>query len=560
MQNFDVRRFDNQTRERLAAKVQASTDFQLPPMASWNWELCRKHRGGWVEDYWDEEAQEDRQRRIVTRPAPGCRDCAIHPRAHQRVGGMWMYLRKRALLADTMGAGKTATAGILLALLRETGELSLQRMGNGMGRAIIVPRSPALAQWQRELLRMIPDLNLTMIEGTKKQRVQQYIQPWEVLLIGPEMLNGDKDMLSKFDLSLFMTDDVDSLRNRENISAANLKRLGRKADRMVVMTGTPLQKRLKELHSVLEPLGGLQVFGTEQSFLANYERVDMVTEYRDGRPVSRRPQTVYRNLDDLKMKMKPMVLRRTAKDLTDVTLPAINAEDILLELYPAQQARYDDLKRDVLLLFKEGGTEVKHLTAMSRLTYGSQICTGLAALGEEDGPKTSVKLDWLMNALTGDLEEEKVVVFAQYKNTIRALHRRLEREGIGYATIWGEEKNKAVRQREQDRFWDDPKCKVIIGTQAMEQSLNLQISRHLVNLDMILNPARMSQLAGRIRRQGSAFKHVFVHNVLTIDTQEERILPLLEREAALASHVWDESSELFQALSPLMMMQLITGG
>jgi SNF2 family DNA or RNA helicase len=559
VQTYDVRRFDNATREKLAAKVQSSEDFKLPPLSCWNWELCRKHKGGWLEDYWDEETQQDKQRKIITRPAPGCRDCAIHPRAHQRVGGMWMYLRKRALLADTMGSGKTATAGLLLALMRETGELSLQKGGPGMGRAIICTRSPAVQQWARELLRMIPDLNLCVAQGTVKQRVQQYIQPWEVVLIGPEMLHKDLNMLLKFDLSLMMTDDVDTLRNRDNVTAVDIKRLGRKADRMVVMTGTPLQKRLKELHSVLDPLGGLQVFGAEQTFLASYERTEMVTEYRDGRAVSRRPMTVYRNLDDLKQKMKPMVLRRTAKDLKDVTLPEINATDYFLELYPKQQAKYDELKSNVLMLFKEEGTQVKHLTAMSKLTYGSQICTGLAALGEEDSPKSSVKLDWLMDTLQGDLEDEKVVIFAQYKNTIKALHKRLEREGIGYATIWGEEKNKTVRQREQDRFWDDPKCKVIIGTQAMEQSLNLQISRHLINLDMILNPARMAQLAGRIRRQGSAFKHVFVHNILTVDTQEERILPLLEREAALASHVWDESSELFEALSPLMMMQLITG-
>jgi SNF2 family DNA or RNA helicase len=559
MQPYDVRRFDSPTREKLADKVQTSRDFQLPELSSWNWSLCRRHRGGWDEPYWDEQAQEERSRRIVTRPAPGCRDCGIHPRAHQRVGGMWMYLRKRALLADTMGSGKTTQAGLLLAFLHETGELALHKGGAGVGRAIVVPRSPALFQWQRELQRMIPTLNVAVAVGNKKNRVQTYISPWEVLLIGPEMANQDHQMLQKFDLSLLLTDDVDSLRNRDNLTAVNLKRLGRKADRMIVMTGTPLQKKLKELHSVLEPLGGLQTFGTEQNFLASYERTEMVTEYQHGRAVSRRPMTTYRNLDDLKMKMRPLVLRRTAKDLDDVTLPEINASDVFLELYPKQQAKYDELKQGVLLLLREGGTEVKHLTALSRLTYGSQICTGLAALGEEDSPRSSVKLDWTMQALTGDLEDEKVVVFAQYKNSVKALQTRLQRAGVGFETVWGEEKSKAARQRSQDRFWDDPNCRVLIGTQAIEQSLNLQVARHLINIDMILNPARMAQLAGRIRRQGSAFKHVFVHNLLTVGTQEERYLPLLEREAALASHMWDESSELFQALSPLMMLQLITG-
>jgi hypothetical protein len=46
---------------------------------------------------------------------------------------------------------------------------------------------------------------------------------------------------------------------------------------------------------------------------------------------------------------------------------------------------------------------------------------------------------------------------------------------------------------------------------------------------------------------------------LTVNTQEELYLPLLEREAALAAHIWEENSQLFNALSPLALLQLISG-
>jgi SNF2 family DNA or RNA helicase len=113
--------------------------------------------------------------------------------------------------------------------------------------------------------------------------------------------------------------------------------------------------------------------------------------------------------------------------------------------------------------------------------------------------------------------------------------------------------------RSQEQFWDDPETRVLIGTRAIEQSLNLQVSRHLINVDMILNPERMTQLAGRIRRMGSEHSRVFVHNLLTIDTQEERWLPLLEKEAALASFIWEEKNQLFKELSSVDMLRLITG-
>jgi SNF2 family DNA or RNA helicase len=267
----------------------------------------------------------------------------------------------------------------------------------------------------------------------------------------------------------------------------------------------------------------------------------------------------YRNMNEVKEKMAPLVLRRKVEDLKDVNLPEVNVSDVFLDLYPAQRNKYDELRRGVLQIMKEQGNEVKYLTALTQIHYGSQICGGLATLGEPDGPNTSVKMDWIIEKLTGELEEEKVVLFANYKNSVRALQERFRQNRIGFETVWGEEPNRDARKRSQDRFWDDPNCKVLIGTQSIEQSLNLQVSRHLVNMDMIMNPKRMEQLAGRIRRDGSAHKHVWVHNLLTTNTQEERYLPLLERESALADFVWDENNELFNALPPMTLMQLITG-
>jgi len=90
--------------------------------------------------------------------------------------------------------------------------------------------------------------------------------------------------------------------------------------------------------------------------------------------------------------------------------------------------------------------------------------------------------------------------------------------------------------------------------------LNLQVSRRLVNVDTILNQARMKQLAGRIARDGSKFSHAYVYNLLTINTQEARYLPLLERESALSDSVWGEASELFPQLGGVDLLQLISGG
>jgi hypothetical protein len=81
----------------------------------------------------------------------------------------------------------------------------------------------------------------------------------------------------------------------------------------------------------------------------------------------------------------------------------------------------------------------------------------------------------------------------------------------------------------------------------------------MICMDTLLNPARMEQLAGRLRRDGSRYGTVYVHNLRCLDTQEEGYDSLLEREQALIDHVWDEESELFEALTPLQLLQLIGG-
>jgi SNF2 family DNA or RNA helicase len=547
---------DPAQRDAFAARVQVAQDFELPRLRHWNYELCRKHRAGWVETFTAEDGL-DHQRTVVDRPKPGCRQCGIHFRKHQRVGISWLYFKGRALLADTVGSGKTAHAAGLIAMCREAGETE-----DGQ-KWVIVCRAPALLQWQDELHRMLKGLQVQVATGTRNERISKYLSPFDVLVIGPEMLRNDYELLLRsFPVHGLIVDDVDALRHRENRTAYVIKRIAREVERMVIMTGTPLQKRLHELHSVLEPIGGREIFGPESAFIRRYVRQEKITDYNrtTGKKTTRMKVVGYKNTGEFKDLLRPLALRRIAADIDDVDMPEIVSDDVILELYPSQRAKYDELKRGVITIMREEGVQVKRATAMAKLHYGAQICGGLASLGEADGEGASVKLDWIMDKLDGgDLSDEKVVIFCAYKNTIRALHKRFADAGVGYVTVWGDEPDRAARKRAQEAFWEDPSVRVLIGTQAIEQSLNLQVARHLVNVDMILNPARMEQLAGRIRRDGSAFKHVYVHNLLTTDTQESRYMPLLEREQALISHIWDENSALFEQLNPMALMQLITG-
>jgi SNF2 family DNA or RNA helicase len=527
----DLRTVDDEKRKAAAWKLRNLKDFNLPQLENFNYDPCDKH-----------------ETLVIT-----CLACGVKPRKHQKVGIGWLYLTKKGLIGDSVGTGKTIQAAGLIAAIKEAGELNNSR-------CLVVCRPGAVPQWYSQLNRFLKGVIVTVATGPKKERNERYAAPWDVLLMGYQMLVQDGDKIKRnFNIQTIIVDDVDALRNFENKTAVAIKRIAADANRAVVMSGTPLQKRLDDMHSYLEPVGGKEILGSRNIFHRRYTRENTVNMQSDsGKIRSVKKITGYKNLDEFKELIAPLVLRRTAEDIDDVDLPAIQPSNIFLDPYEAQMEKYRELKQGVLRIISEEGEKVKRATAIAKFLYGSQICTGLCAIGEADLPGTSVKLDWLEDKLVdGDLSEEKVVVFINFKNTVRALQARLDRQGVQYETIWGEVKNKQARFEAQDRFWRHPEKRILIGTTAIEQSLNLQIARHLVNVDMILNPARMEQLAGRIRRDGSSYKTVYVHNLLTSGTQEEGYLPALEREQALIDHIWDAKSELFEALSPLALLQLI---
>jgi SNF2 family DNA or RNA helicase len=531
---FEAKKLPKEKRVALAKRIRDIKDINLPELKYFNSSPCASH----------------------TTPDPLCQKCGIIFRKHQKVGIAWLTVSGIGLLADSVGTGKTIQAAGTAAALKEAGEL------DAGSKILVVCRPSAVSQWELQLNRLLKDTTIIVGDGIKKKRIEKYLQPdWEICIMGYQMLINDLEHLDlAFNFQAIFIDDVDPLRNGDTATAYAINRISRKSDHTYILTGTPLQKKLQDLYNVLQPLGIREILGSPVTFERRYLQKELITEVSStGKETMKRKVVGYQNLDEFKEKIAHLTLRRTADDIDDVDLPAIIPSNVFLDPYPAQIEKYKELQQGVLRIIKAEGEQVKRATAVAKFLYGAQICGGLAVIGEDDRPRTSIKLDWVEEKLTGDLSDEKVVVFINFRAGVTALQNRLSRHGIKHVTISGANRSNAHRFNAQQSFWNDPDCKVLIGTTSIEQSLNLQISRHLINVDMIMNPSRMEQLAGRIRRDGSQYKSVYVHNLLTVGTQEERYLPALEREQALIDHIWDDRSELFDALSPLALLEMIGG-
>jgi hypothetical protein len=529
---------EQQQRWARAESVKARRGLNLPRLADWNYDACDHHET----------------------PTPSCewRACGFEPFAHQTVSATFHYLARKSIDASQTGTGKTNSILLTLCLAKHYGEPL---------KAVLVVPTSAVGQWGAEIARFAPGLRTaTVMSGMRKdERLHLYAARWEVLVIGFHLMTRDIDALEALRPAQVVSDDVDPILQTANKTHRAMVRLTKRADRVIVANATNLQTRLNQLYAATVPIGGREVWGSPDAFEKRYvKREPVFIHTRDSRGRRSRTKvlktTGYKNLADFKAKFTPMMIRHRYDDLADLRIPDIVTENVYLDLHPAQRAKYELLQAGVLdLRKKDMPPQQKQVTAGVAWNHGQAICAGLAALGEDDLPGTSSKFDWTVEHVVGEWTDQKVVVYAKNQGSIRALQKRFSDRGVAYATIWGPERDSAHREAEKTRFWQDPACRVMIISAAGERSLNLQNASILVSIDLNLNPARVMQLLGRIRRAGSAHSRVFAFSLLAVDTQEERYMTSLASRQALFDHVHDEDSgDLFERLEPDVLLRLIS--
>src|SRR5207249_7372577 len=69
--------------------------------------------------------------------------------------------------------------------------------------------------------------------------------------------------------------------------------------------------------------------------------------------------------------------------------------------------------------------------------------------------------------------------------------------------------------------------RLLLGTEAASEGLNLQRLGTLINLDLPWNPTRLEQRKGRIQRIGQKRNRVFVYNMRYRGSVEDRVHELL---------------------------------
>nr|WP_314622926.1 phospholipase D-like domain-containing anti-phage protein [uncultured Noviherbaspirillum sp.] len=199
-------------------------------------------------------------------------------------------------------------------------------------------------------------------------------------------------------------------------------------------------------------------------------------------------------------------------------------------------------------------SEMKNLTSEERAELAR--CLKALEVSQDRDPKFQQVLNYLVNE---NWLAQGCIIFSQYFDSAWWLAELLSREHFPTEPIGlyagGANSGILISGHFKSCARDDIKAKVkhgeirlLIGTEAASEGLNLQRLGTLINLDLPWNPTRLEQRKGRIQRIGQIRDEIFVCNLRYRGSVEDRVHQLL---ASRLEYIFDLFGQIPDVLESL---------
>jgi len=425
----------------------------------------------------------------------------------------------RAIVADEMGLGKTIQGvGVAEFLAREA----------GIRKVLVVCPASLKSQWRSEIQRF-SSRSTQLVIGPAKERGKTYDGDSFFTICNYEQVLKDIAHVEKARWDLIVLDEGQRIKNWEAKTSRMIKKLSSRF--ALVLSGTPLENRLDDLHSVVEFIDPHRL-GPAFRFLHRHQRRD-----EDGKLVG------FTRLDELRKRLQPILLRRT-RDSVRLELPPRTMEIVRIVPTAEQKALHDTHMQTVAQIVRK-----PYLTEMDllRLRMALLMCRMAADstfLVDKQKPGWSSKLERLEEIFDGIAAEpsRKVVLFSEWTTMLDLIEPLLDKRKLAYVRLDGKvPQNK--RQALVSRFQSDSETRIFLTTNAGSSGLNLQAANTIINVDLPWNPATLEQRIARAHRMGQK-RPVCVFVLVTEQTLEENLLTTLSTKRDLAMAALDPDSQV----------------
>lgn len=467
-----------------------------------------------------------RQDPEVAKPlVPKSWDQAIELFNYQKVGVLHLAAKKRFILGDPVGSGKTPQCLYAWALVKE----KRQELGGDLRLWVVTTRS-AVHQWAREVSRFIPEATVFSMKANQNKAKRMKIFEQFLAVPGSVLVSSWGNMLKdwssfKQDTSWFpdtqvVFDEAQKIKNPKSQLNKVASEVVHLLDRAQALTATLVKDKGHDAFHIAK------VFYPGIGSLADFEKRYCVYTYEHsnwyfkGGRRQYAPQGTYvkklvgyRDLPGFREQIKTVFLGRTDFEL-GIARPEVVQMDRYCEMGPGQQREYDKAEVGIVEIEDQVGFRLQ-----PALAHAQQVVNTPELFGCQD----NAKLDLLRELLGEELEDDPVLLYSPYETTISTYWEALK--DYAPVKITGQDSDQA-RKIAQEKF-QSGETNLIFITDAGGEALNLQRAKHVVFISRPWSPGQYTQVVGRARRFGSQHEVVTIWHLTCQGTIDEYVDSIL---------------------------------
>ena len=489
-------------------------------------------------------------RRLQRVPTPAAFAGELRP--YQQRGLAWLSflasLGLGACLADDMGLGKTVQLLALLLAEREHPADGKRRRKSLAPTLLVCPMSVA-GNWRREAERFAPALRVHVHHGALRLKGREFARvarASDLVITTYALATRDRDALAAVEWERVALDEAQNIKTIDTKQTRAIRALPSR--HRVALTGTPVENRLTELHSIMDFLNpGL--LGPAATFKRNY--ATPIERWRNQHASER-----------LRRATGPFILRRLKTDRDVISdLPDKIEMRVDCHLTKEQATLYQAVVDEMLEKAARATGIERSGIILASLMKLKQVCNHPAHLLKDrsDLNGRSGKLTRLEELLAEALAEgDKALCFTQFAEFGHILRRHLQ-DRLGREVLFlhgGTTKN--ARDEMVQRFQSSSGSPLfLLSLKAGGTGLNLTAANHVIHFDRWWNPAVEDQATDRAFRIGQR-KNVQVRKLTCVGTLEERIDTLINQKKELADRIVGSGEAWITDLDTAQLRELVS--
>ncbi|MFQ5503035.1 MAG: DEAD/DEAH box helicase, partial [Phycisphaerae bacterium] len=337
---------------------------------------------------------------------------------YQREGALFAAKAGRSIIADDMGLGKTIQAIAAAEILARD---------SGISRVLIVCPTSLKYQWPNEIEKF-STRRVRIIEGLSHRRKAMYADDEFFKIVNYEVIHRDLDAIAAWQPDLIILDEAQRIKNWQTRTAQSVKQL--ESPYAIVLTGTPLENRLEELHSITEFVDRHRL-GPLFAFKAEHE----ICEDDSSKVIG------YRNLNKITKTLGPILIRRTKEQVLRQLPPRLDKQ-FFVPMTEEQMVHHADNQETVARIVAKWRrykfiTEADQLRLRIALQYMRMSCDSTYLIDKQT--RHGTKVDELSKLLEEIFEDPKakIVIFSQWVRMNELVAEMLNDRDWGHVHLHG---------------------------------------------------------------------------------------------------------------------------